>query len=119
MIAGELVLNVTLDDVNKAEKFLKNVEAGMQTVIEGLGEMEEPLRTQKTAEQRTYRYIRQTGKDGIGMDNLGKKFPGVPRAKVVQFIENLRGQGKIKIRHLERKGPGSPPRIFVASEFVD
>jgi len=119
MVAGRPVLNVTINDVNKAEKFLRNVEAGMQTVIEGLGEMEEPLRTQKTAEQRCYRYIRQAGKDGIGMDNLGKKFPGVPRAKVVQFIENLRGQGRIKIRHLERKGPGRPPRIFVASEFVD
>ena len=119
IVAGQLVLNVTINDVNKAEKFLKDIEAGMQTVIEGLGELEEPLRTQKTAEQRAYRYIRQAGKDGIGMDNLGKKFPGVPRAKVVQFIENLRGQGRIEIRVLERKGPGRPPRIFVASEFVD
>ena len=119
IIAGQPTLSVNLADVNKAEKFLKGIEDGMQTIIEGLGETEEPLRTQKTAEQRTYRYIRQSGKDGIGMDNIGKKFPGVPRAKVVQFIENLRGQGKIKIVHSERKGPGRPSRTFVASEFVD
>ena len=119
IVAGQPTLNVTIKDVDKAGKFLKDIEMGMQTIIEGLGEQEEPLRTQKTAERRTYRYIRQAGKDGIGMDNLGKKFPGVPRVKIVQFIENLRGQGKIHIRYLERKGPGRPPRIFVASEFVD
>jgi hypothetical protein len=119
VIGGRPVLNVTMDDVNKASDFLKGIESGMQIIIENLGEMEEPLRTQKTAERRTYRYIRQAGENGIGMNDLGKKFPGVPRAKVTQFVDNLRSQGKIQIKHIEPKGPGRPPRILIASEYID
>jgi len=91
----------------------------MEVVIERLGEQEFPIRTEKTGENRTFRYIYRRGDDGIKFDELGKKFPGVPRKKVFQWVKDLEASGKIVEIRLETGQPGRPATLYKAKEFIN
>jgi hypothetical protein len=115
------LLSVRIEDVDKAMEFIKKVESGMIHAIETLGFEEIPTRVEKTTELAVYRAVLEAGREGIGLDALGRKFPGMARPQLSRFTESLVMQGKIVIKPKgqEQIGAGRPPTIFIAKEYAE
>jgi len=119
MINNQLQLDVTIKDVQAVQPMIKHVETNMTQVIESLGTVDVPMRVHRTTQQSVYRRIYQTGSEGIGFNELGKKFQGMDREPLNKLVDNLVSYGQVKWFHLKTGKPGRPPRVLVVKEFME
>ena len=111
-VAGSLLVSV--DDVERAEKFLELNYFGMERVIESLGMEDEIVRTSTSMLRKIYRRIEEAGPDGLALDELGKRFSGLKRRQLGEYLETLVVQNKIYYENITTGKPGRPKQILKA-----
>ena len=97
------LMEVLLEDVNKAEKFLNEVMENFDPVIENLGVHDETERSHETTLNKIFWKIYGTGNEGIAADRLGRTFSGMLREDLSKYTETLVMQGRIKVVVLRKK----------------
>lgn len=112
------VMEVRLEDVNKAETFLNEVMKNFDPIIENLGVRDETERSHETTLNKIFWKIYGAGDEGITADRLGRTFSGMLREELSKYTETLVMQGRIQVVAADKKRRGRPASCFMAKEFV-
>lgn len=109
---NERILSVTLENVKKAKNFLTTISEGMEHVIDSLGSQEETVRTSLGIMRKILRRISDY-EDGVSLNDLAKRFPGIKRKKFNEYLDTLCMQNQIRREIVPSGSSGGRPKKMI------
>lgn len=114
MIAKEYRAVITLDDIQKAQRFLDEATKHSKEIMFNLGRKDEPLRSSRDPLNRIFQLIKESGSEGIQRSKLYRKV-NMKAGQMGEFIRTLEIQERI-ITKLPETSSGRIPITYVATK---